>query len=161
MHSAWFRCTFARVLKFLQIRKWGLNFWREPTLQNVWIIWSPLLYFSFQSSMNPNFLSYIRFQCILHDSLVLFPEFWNFYKLKRQHLISGRNQFSRKSELFSPHFCISVLKVLWTQVFRHSLDFNAFLMMQEYSSRTFKFLQIKEWGTTFWGEQILQNVSII
>ena len=181
MHSAWLRSTFLRVLKFLQIKEGGPNFWGEAILQKVWIIWSPLLYFNFKSFMDPNFLSVIRFQCILHDSGVLLSEFlnlrklkrggsdfwgepilqnvwiiwssllyfnfksfldpnsssfirfqcilhdsgvlfsepWNFYKLKRGDLISGGNQFCRMSELFGPPFCIWILKVLWTQILRH------------------------------------------
>ena len=134
MDSAWFRNTFCRVLKFLETKEGGPNFWGEPILQKVWIIWSPLLYFNFKSFLDPNSLSFIRFQCILHDSGVLFSESWNFYKLKRGDLISGGNQFCRKSELFGPPFCISILKVLSTQFLRHSLDFNAFCMIQEYFS---------------------------
>ena len=136
MYSAWFRSTFRRVLKFVQIKEGGPNFWGEPILQNVWIIWSPLLYFNFKSFMEPNSSSVITFQCILHDSGVLFSESWNFYKLKRVDLISGRNQFCSKSELFGPIFCISILKVLRTQILRHSLDFNPFRMIQEYVSQT-------------------------
>ena len=130
MHSAWFRSTFLRVLKFIQIKDGVPNFWGEPILQKVWIIWSPLLNFNFKSFMYPNFLSFIRFQCILYDSLVLFSESGNFYKLKTGDLISRGNQCCRKSPFFSPPFCISILKVLWTQIFCHSLDFNAFCMIQ-------------------------------
>ena len=122
---------FLRALKFLQIKEVESNFWGEPTLQKVWIIWSPLLYFNFESFMEPNSWSLIRIQCILHDSGVLFSESWNFYKLKRGDLISGWNQFCRMSELFGPPFCISILKVLWTQILRHSLDFSPFCMNQE------------------------------
>ena len=105
MHSAWFRSTFLGVLKYLQIKEGGPNFWMEPILQKVWIIWSLLLYFNFRSFMDPNSSSFIRFQCILHDSGVLFSESWNFYKLKRGDLISGWNQLCRKSELLgSPLF---------------------------------------------------------
>ena len=131
MHSAWFRSTFLRVLKFLQIKEGGPNFWGEPILQKVWIIWSPLLYFNFRSFKYRISSSFIRFQCILHDSGVLFSEPWNFYKLKRGDLISGGNQFCRMSELFGPPFCISILKVLWTQILCHSLDFSPFCMNQE------------------------------
>ena len=105
--------------------------------------------------MEPNFASFIRFQGVLHDSGVLFSEFWNFYKLKNGDLISGGNQFCRKSELFGPAFCISVLKVLRTQILRHSLDFNAFCLIQEW---LLKFGQIKVGGRNFWGEQIMQKV---
>ena len=89
MHFAWFRSYFLRVLKFRQIREWGSNFWVEPILQKFWIVWSSLLHFSFKSFMDPSSSSFIRFQCILHDSGVVFSEFWNFYKLKKGDLISG------------------------------------------------------------------------
>ena len=71
-------------------------------MQKVWIIWSPLLYFNFKSFMDAKSLSFIRFQCILLESGVPFSDFWNFCKLKRENLISGGNQFCRKSELFGP-----------------------------------------------------------
>ena len=69
MYFAWFRSIFLRALKFLEIKERGPNFWGEPILQNVWIIWSL--------------------------------------------------------------FCISILKVLWTQILRHSLDFSPFCMNKE------------------------------
>ena len=138
MDSAWFRSTFLSVFKYLQIKEGGSNFWGEPILQKVLIIWSVLLYFNFKSFLDPNSLSFIRFQCILHDSGVLFSESWNFYKLKRGDLISWGNQFCRKSELFGPRFCISILKTFWTQILCHSLDFNAFYMIQEYFSQSFE-----------------------
>ena len=173
MHSSWFRSTFLRVLKFLQIKEGGPNFWVEPILQKVWIIWSPILYFNFKSFNQGNFFSFIRFQWILHDSGVLFSEWSSFYKwitrganfqgepilqnvwiiwspllyfnfktfldpnslpfvrfqyflhdsgvlfseysklckLKREDLISGGSQFCGKSELFGPPFYISIFKV--------------------------------------------------
>ena len=132
MPSAWFRSTFLRVLKFLQIKEGGPNFWGEPILQNVWIIWSPLLYFNFKSFLDPNSSSFIKLQCVLHDLGVLFSESWNFYKLKKGDLISGGNQSYRKSELSGPPFCISILKVLRTRILCHSLHFNKFCMIQEY-----------------------------
>ena len=131
-----FNTTFLRVLKFLQIKEGGPNFWVEPILQKVWIIWSPLLYFNFKSFLDPNSSSFIRFQCILHDSGVLFSESWNFYKLKKGLPISAGNQFCRKSEFFDPPFCIWIVKVLYTQIHRHSLNFNAFCIIQEYFSQS-------------------------
>ena len=136
MHSAWFKSTFLRALKFLQIKEWGLNFWGEPILQKVWIIWSSLQYFNFKSFIDPNSSSFIRFQCIVHDSGLLFWESSNFHKLKKRDLISWWNQFCRKFELFSPPFCISILKISWSQILRHSLDFNAFCMMRQYFSQS-------------------------
>ena len=130
MHSAWIRNTFLKLLKFLQIKKKEPSFWGQSILQKVWIICSRLVYFYFKNFLDPNSLSFIRFQCILHDSGVLFSGYWNFHKLKKGHLISWGNQFCRKSELFGPPFCISILKVLWTQLFCHSVHFNAFCMIQ-------------------------------
>ena len=132
----WFRSISLRVFKFVQIKEGGPNFWGEPISQNVWIIWSPLLYFNFKSFLDPISSSFIAFQCILHDSGVLFEESWNLYKLKRGDLISGGNQFCRMSELFGPPFCISILRVLWTQILRHSLDFSPFFMNQENFSQS-------------------------
>ena len=125
------RKTFLRVLKFLQIKEGGPNFWGEPILQNVWIIWSPLLYFNFKSFLDPNSSPFISFQCILYDSGVLLSGFLNFYKLKRGDLISGGKLFCRMSELFGAPFVLSILKVLWTEILRHSLDFSPFCMNQE------------------------------
>ena len=120
MYSPRFSKSFLRVLKFLQIKKGRPNFWGEPTLQNVWIIWSHLVYLDFKSFLYLNSLLFIRFQCILYDSGVLLSEFSNLYKLKRGDLTSGGNQFCRMSELFGLPFGISILKVLWTQILRHS-----------------------------------------
>ena len=131
MHFAWFRNTSLRIFKFVQIKEGGANISGEPIWQNVWIIWFPLLFFNFRSFLDPNSLSLIRFLSILHESGKLFSESWNFYKLKRRDLISGGNQFCRMSELFGPPFCISIFRVLWTQILCHSLDFNAFFMNEE------------------------------
>ena len=82
MNSAFFRRTFLRVLQFLKIKERRGNFLGEPILQKVWVTWSPILYFNFKSFMEPSSLSFIRFQCILHGSRVLFLEPWDFHKLK-------------------------------------------------------------------------------
>ena len=82
MHCSWYRSTFLRALIFLQIKDGGSNLWLEPILQNVWIIWSSLLYFNSKSFMEPNSLSLIRFLCIVYDTGVLLKEPWSFYKLK-------------------------------------------------------------------------------
>ena len=138
MNSSWFKSTFLKVFEFLQIKKWEPNFRGEPILQNVSIIWSLLLCFNFKRYMDTISASFIRFQFILHDMGLFFAEFWNLYNLKRVNVISGRNQFCRKPALFGPALCISILKVLWTQIFRHSLDFNALCMIQKYFSQSFE-----------------------
>ena len=138
MNSEWFRRAILRVLKFLKIKEGGLISCGEPVLQNGWIIWSPLLYFNFKSFNNPISSSFIRLQCILHKSGVIFSDFWNFHKLKRGNQISGENQFYRKFELFGPPFCISILKYSRNQFLRHSLDFIAFCRIQEKFPQTFE-----------------------
>ena len=99
MHSDWLRIPLLRVLKFLQITEGGPNFWGEPILRKVWIIWSPFRFFNFKSFMDPNFLSFIRFQCIFYHSVVLCWESWNFYKLTREDLIS-------RGELITYYRCL-------------------------------------------------------
>ena len=193
MHFVWLRSTSLRVFKFVKIKEGGSNFWGEPILQNVWIIWCPLVYFNFKSFSYPHSASFISFKCILYDSGVLLSGFWSFYKLRRGDLISrgepilqnvwiiwspllyfsfksfldpnslpfigfqmhfvwfrgtsvrvskflqvkegdlisAGNQFCRMSELFGHPFCISILKVLWTQLPRHSLDFSPLCMNDE------------------------------
>ena len=132
MYSAWFRSTFLRALKFLEIKERGPNFWVEPILQKAWIIWSPLLYFNFKRFLGPNSSPFIRFQCIFYDSQVLLSGFSNLYKLKE-----GGSNFWGEPILenvwiiWSPPFCISILKVLWTQILCHSLYMSHFCMNQE------------------------------
>ena len=129
---------FSDFWNFQKLKRGNLTSWGEKILQNGWIICSHLLYFNFKSFNDPNYLSFLRFQCILHHSGVLFSESWNFYKIKRGNLVSGWNQFRRTAELFGSLFCISILKASRTQILRHSLDFNAFCMIQENFSYTFE-----------------------
>ena len=147
MNFVWFRRAILRVLKFLKIKEGGIISWGEPVLQSGWIILSPLLYFNFKSFNNPISSSFIRLQCILHNSGVSFSDLWNFHKLKRGDQISGENQFYRtnftepiqtKFELFGPPFCISILKYSRNQFLRHSLDFIAFCRTQEKFPQTFE-----------------------
>ena len=138
MRSLWFRKTFARLFKLLQIKEGWPHFCWKPILQNVWIIWSPLLHFNFKRFKDPNSLSFIIFQCILCDSGVSFPDFWNFIKLKRGDLSSGENQISRKSELFGPPFWTEILNFSRFHILHHSLDLNAFCMIQQNLRQTFE-----------------------
>ena len=149
MCSVWFRRAFVRLLKFLQIKEGRTNFWGKPILQKVWIIWSPLVSFNFNSFKDPNFSSFIRFQCNLYESGVPFSDIWNFCKLKRDDLISRGKQFCRKSELFGAPFCLSILKVLCTKILHHSADFNTFWWLRSTFLRLLNFLQIKDWGPNF------------
>ena len=94
-----------------KLKRGGPNFLWEPILQNVWIMCSALLFFNFESFLDPNSSSFISFQCILHDSGVLLSGFSNLYKLSRGELISPGNRFCRMSEIFGPPFCFLILKV--------------------------------------------------
>ena len=123
MHSLWFTKSFWDFSNFFKLNRGEPSLWGEPILKKVWIIWSPILYFNFKSFKDPNSLSFIRFQCILHD--------WGIPSLN----YCGGNQYWRKSELFGPPFCISILKVSRTQILCHSLDLNAFCMIEEYLSQ--------------------------
>ena len=81
IHSGWFRSTFLRLVKFPQIRDWwDLHSWGVPILQKGWIL-SPIVYFDFKSFKGQNSLSFIRFQCILHD-WGIFSDISKFHKMK-------------------------------------------------------------------------------
>ena len=148
-------------MECLQIKETGSNFWGEPIRRKVWIICSLLLYLNFKTFKDPNSSSFIRLQCVLLEWVITFSNFWNFCQLKKGDLIYWGNQFYRKCELFGPPFCVSILKVLKSRILRHSIDFNAFCMIQEFVSHTLKFLKIKEEVPYLWGKQILQKVRII
>ena len=104
----------------------------QPIQQNGWIIWSPLLCFSFRKLNDPNSLSFIRLDWSLHAWAVFFLYFADFLKFKKGNLISWGNQFFRMPELFGPPFCTSVLKSWTTQILLHSLDYIGFYMIQQY-----------------------------
>ena len=112
--------------------------------------------------MDPNSLLFITFQCILHDSGVLFSGFSNLYKLKREDLISAGNQFCRIPELFCPLFCISILKVFLDPNSSSFIRFQCFLYDSGVLLSGFSNLyKLKRGGSNFCGEPILQNVWII
>ena len=108
---------FSELWSFYELKRGNIISCGEPILQNSWIIWSPLLYLNFKSFKDPNSSSFIRFQCILHDSGVLFSNVSNFQKLKMRDLISWGNQYCRMAQLFGRPFCISSSKFLITQFF--------------------------------------------
>ena len=59
------------------------------------------------------------------------------------------------SELFGHPFCISILKVSSTEFLLHSLDFNAYYMIQEYFSKSLEILEIEEGAPNFYEKPIL------
>ena len=128
---------FLSVLRFLKVKERGPNFWRGTNFgQCLNYLCYTVLDFNFKTFLDPNSSSFITFQCILHDPGVLFSESWNFYISGRVDLISGVNQLCTISELFGSPFCIWILKVLWTQIFCHSLQISHFCMNKEYFSQS-------------------------
>ena len=87
---------FSAFWKLIKLKTGDVSSSGEAILQNSWITSSPLLYFNFRSLKNPNCLSFIRFQWILHDSAVLFSAFWKLVKLKRGDLISSGEPILQK-----------------------------------------------------------------
>ena len=72
---------FSVYSNFYKLKRWGSNSCRQPILQNVWVIWFSLLYLKFESFLDPESSSFIRFQQILYDSGVPFSDSSNLYKL--------------------------------------------------------------------------------
>ena len=66
---------FSFFSNFLKLKRGDQISWAEPILQSGWIIWSPLLYFNFKNLRDPNSSWSGRFQCILHESAVVFSVF--------------------------------------------------------------------------------------
>ena len=88
---------FPAFWKFIKLKMGDLISWGEPILQNGWIIWSPFLHFNLSSLKDLNCLPFVRFQCVLHEALVLFSGFSNFLKLKRGDAISWGQPIQQNS----------------------------------------------------------------
>ena len=63
---------FSEFWNCYKLKRGGRNFWGEPILQKVWIIWFPLLHFNFKSFKYRISSSFITFQFILHNLGVIF-----------------------------------------------------------------------------------------
>ena len=156
MHSPWCKITFLRGLKLLQTKERGRKFLGEPILQNVWIIFSPLQYFNFQSFLDPSSSSFIRFQCILHDLPEVFSESLVFYKLKRGESFLQKIWIIWSSYLyfnFKSFMDPNVLSFIRLQCLLHHWGI--------YFSGFWNFYKLKTGGPNFCGERILQNVWVI
>ena len=154
--------VFSVFLNFLKLKRGDLISWGEPILQNGWIIWSPLLYFNFKNLRDPNSSSSSRFQCILHDSAVLFSVFSNFLKLKRGDLISwGEPILQNGWIIFSPLVYFNS-KNLRDPNYSSSSRFQCILHDSAVLFSVFSnFLKLKRGYLISWGEPIVQNGWII
>ena len=147
MHSTWFSSTFVSFLKFSQIKEGDLVFWGNhfcrpaellgpPFCISIWEIWGTQI-LGHSVDFNAFYLIQQYFGSV----------FLNFLKLKRGDLISWGNQFCRTAESFGPPFCILIWEIWGTQILRHSVDFNAFYMIQQYFCQFFKIFSNERGGT--------------
>ena len=98
---------------FLKLKKGNLLSWEEPILQNHWVVWSPFC-LSILQIRRPKFFVNIRFQCILHDSAILFSVFRNFLKSRTGHLNTwGKPILENGRIIWSPLF-LSILEIWGT-----------------------------------------------
>ena len=127
-------------------------------LEDRLVIWSSLLYFNIKHLKNPTSLSFIRFQCILHNSAVLLSVFENFLKLKRGDLISwGEPIVQNGWIIWSPllYFNIKHLKDQTSSAF---VTLQCILYDSAVPLWVFEnFIKLKRWDLISWGESVLQN----
>ena len=151
MHSALFRSISLRRLKFLHIKEGDLI-----SGENQFCSKSELFDLPFCISI----LKFSRTRILRHSldfsAFCIIQEYFSeTFKIsinwRGRTKFLGGNQFCRTAELFGSRLCISISKVLWTNVFRHSLDLYAFCMIQEYFSQSLKISTNQRGGTQFLG----------
>ena len=145
MYCTWFTGTFLSFSKFTQIKEWDQNSWGEPILQYGWIIWSLLLYFNLKNWNDAHSTSFIRFQCILHDSVAFL---WDW---KSGNLFSWQEHTQDNRWIIWSPFLFFNFENLNDQIFCHSLGFNTSYVTQIFCMIFLKFPQIKGGGTKFFG----------
>ena len=134
---------------FLKFNKGDLIAFREPILHKSWIIWSSLLYFRFKILKDPNSVSFITFQYILHDAAVLFSVYQKKFKFRERHLISWGEPILQNGWIIWSPLLYFKLKIWRTQTLRHLLDINGFYMMEQFFSRYFKICSNSREGPNF------------
>ena len=153
---------FSGFRKFIKLKRGHLISWGEPILQNGWIIWCPLLYFNFRSLKDPNSLSIIRFQCVLHDTVALFLAFWKFIKLMSGDLISWGEQILQNGWIIWSPLLYFNFRNLKDPNFSSFIRFPCLLHDSAVLFSGFwKFIKVRRGDLFSWGEPILQNVWII
>ena len=88
------RVLFSKSWNFYKLTRVNLISGGETILQNVWFIWSPLLYLDFKSFMDTISLAFIRFQFILQRFRSNFLIILKFLQIKEGDLIFGGNSFA-------------------------------------------------------------------
>ena len=146
MYSAWFRSTFQESWNLYKLKSGGPNFWGEPILQNVWIIWSPLPFFNFKRFLDGHSSSLIRFQSILR--VLKFPQ-----------IKEGGPNFCGQPILQNVWIISSPLLFSNFKSFleRNSLSFIRFQSIlhesRRLSSQSWNFLKLKRGDLISWGNQ--------
>ena len=153
---------FSEFSNFQKLRRGDIISWGKLILQNRWIISSAGLYFNFKSFKDPYYLSFIRFQCVLHDSGVHFWDFLHFCKLQREDQISwGEPILQNRRGIWSPlrYFNFKgfkdskLLSFIRFQQFLHDWG----VLLSNFSN----FQKSKRGDLISWVETILQNGWII
>ena len=120
------------------------------------------MYFNSKNLRDPNYSSSSRFQCILHDSAVLFSIFLNFLKLKRGYLISWGEPIVQNGWIIGSHLVYFNFKNFRDPNSSSSSTFQCILHDSAVPFSIFSnFLKLKRGDLIYWGEPILQNCWII
>ena len=160
MWSAWFSILFSDFSNFHKLRRGNLSSWKEPILQNGWVIWSPHLCFNFKRFKDPNYLSFIRHSAWIRSS---------FLRLLKFPQINGGGDLHSWGELFLQKGSIILSRLLYF-IFKSFKDQNSspFIRFQciSHDSRVnfsdlYIFYKLKRGDLISWGESILQNRLII
>ena len=84
-------------------------------------------------------MPFVGFQCILHDSAILFSVSQSSLKLKREaKILEGGRQFCKMAELFGSLFYVLILEIWMMQILCHWSQFNTIYMMQQFVSQFYK-----------------------
>ena len=162
MHSTRFSSTFLSFFKFPQIKEGGPNFLGGTNSAERLNYFLPLVYFNSKNLRDPNYSSSSRFQCILHDSAVLFAVFSKFLKLKRGELISCGEPILQNGWIIESPLVYFNFKNLRDPNSSSSSRFQCILQDSAVLFSVFaNFLKLKRGNLISWGEPILQNGWII
>ena len=137
---------------FFKLKRGDLISWGEPILHVGWIIWSPLLYFNIKHLKNPNSSSFIRFQCILHDSALLLSVLKNVLKLRKGNLISWEEPIVENDWIIWSPFLYFNIKHLKDQTFSAFITFQCILYNSSVPLWVFESFSKLKRRNLFWGE---------
>ena len=135
MHFVFFRGTILSLLTFLQIKDGGRTF-RGNQFCRIGELFGPSLCISVLNILWTQILRHsLKFHAFCMIQKYFSQNFWREPILQ----LCSLQKLCRTTELFCPPLCISISKVLRTQILRlgHLLDFNVFYRIKEYLSQSF------------------------